>query len=102
MDCKDLQGMFIPFIDDQLSISDLDAFLHHLDNCKECREEYDIYYTMIIGMRYLEEQQNISEFKIDPQQKLDQAHDFLVRYHIFRIGKYLALALLCILFIFFI
>ena len=65
MTCKDIQKLFIPFIDDKLSVSDLDAFLNHMNTCKECREEYDIYYTVIMGMRYLDERQNISEFKLD-------------------------------------
>lgn len=44
-----------PFIDDKLSKRELDAFLHHMEECPDCKEEYDIYYTMIMGMRYLEE-----------------------------------------------
>ena len=51
MECKEIQKLFIPFIDDKLSVSDLAAFLDHMDTCKECREEYDIYYTVIMGMR---------------------------------------------------
>ena len=96
MDCKELQKLFIPFIDDQLSISELDAFLHHMESCQECREEYDIYYTMIMGMRYLDERQNISELKFDSEQKLRRAADYLLKYRIFRIGKYVILALVCI------
>ena len=69
MECKEIQKLFIPFIDDKLSVSDLAAFLDHMDTCKECREEYDIYYTVIMGMRYLDERQNISEFKLDSEQK---------------------------------
>ena len=60
MECKEIQKLFIPFIDDKLSVSDLAAFLDHMDTCKECREEYDIYYTVIMGMHYLDERQNIS------------------------------------------
>ena len=59
MECKEIQKLCIPFIDDKLSVSDLSAFLDHMDTCKECREEYDIYYTVIMGMRYLDEKQNI-------------------------------------------
>lgn len=95
MDCKDLQKKFIPFIDDRLSIPDLNAFLHHIDTCKECREEYDIYYTMIMGMRYLDEGQNISELKLDSGQKLRSAADYLLKYRILRFEKYLLFAVIC-------
>ena len=94
--CKDIQKLFIPFIDDKLSVSDLDAFLNHMNTCKECREEYDIYYTVIMGMRYLDERQNISEFKLDSAQKLRSAADYLFKYRILRLEKYILLAVLCI------
>ena len=96
MECKEIQKLFIPFIDDKLSVSDLSAFLDHMDTCKECREEYDIYYTVIMGMRYLDERQNISEFKLDSGQKLRSAADYLLKYRILLLEKYILLAVLCI------
>ena len=96
MECKEIQKLFIPFIDDKLSVSDLAAFLDHMDTCKECREEYDIYYTVIMGMRYLDERQNISEVKLDSEQKLHSAADYLLKYRILLLEKYILLAVLCI------
>ena len=96
MECKEIQKLFIPFIDDKLSVSDLAAFLDHMDTCKECREEYDIYYTVIMGMRYLDERQYISEFKLDSEQKLHSAADYLLKYRILLLEKYILLAVLCI------
>ena len=96
MECKEIQKLFIPFIDDKLSVSDLAAFLDHMDTCKECREEYDIYYAEIMGMRYLDERQNISEFKLDSEQKLHSAADYLLKYRILLLEKYILLAVLCI------
>ena len=96
MECKEIQKLFIPFIDDKLSVSDLAAFLDHMDTCKECREEYDIYYTVIMGMRYLDERQNISEIKLDSEQKLHSAADYLLKYRILLLEKYILLAVLCI------
>lgn len=95
MDCKELQKKYIPFIDDKLSISDLDAFLNHMDSCEECREEYDIYYTMIMGMRYLDEKENLSQFKIDSEQKLRSAADYLLKYRILRLEKFLLFGVIC-------
>ena len=96
MECKEIQKLFIPFIDDKLSVSDLAAFLDHMDTCKECREEYDIYYTVIMRKRYLNERQNISEFKLDSEQKLHSAADYLLKYRILLLEKYILLAVLCI------
>lgn len=65
MQCKDVQSKFIPFIDDELNYKELKEFLEHIRQCKNCYEEYDFYYTMITGMRYLESDNNKTELKID-------------------------------------
>ena len=67
--CMETQKHVIPFIDDQLSISDLDAFLYHMEHCPDCKEEYDVYYTLLMGMRFLESD-NMSALKMDSEQKL--------------------------------
>lgn len=95
MTCKDLQEKFIPFVDDKLSIHDLDAFLQHLSSCEECREEYEVYYMMIMGMRYLDEKENSSHFKIDSEQKLRSAADYLMKYRILRVEKFLLFFVIC-------
>lgn len=96
MQCKDVQGRFIPFINNELKQKELKEFLEHLRQCKDCHEEYDIYYTMIMGMRYLESDNNKTEFKIDSEQKLKEAEDYIFQCRILRIEKIVLLVLLCI------
>lgn len=96
MKCSEVQQKFIPFIDDKLSIEDLEEFLNHLENCQECKEEYEIYYTMIMGMRYLDEKENSSRFRIDPEQKLRSAMDYLMKYRILHLEKLLLLLAICL------
>jgi hypothetical protein len=50
---------------------------------------------MIMGMRYLDEAQNISVFKLDSEQKLKSAADYLLKYHIIRVQKYALFVVLC-------
>lgn len=96
MKCKEVQSKYIPFIDDKLSIRELEEFLEHLKTCKNCREEYDIYYTMIMGMRYLESDNSRAEFKINSEQKLQSAEDYLVNYRILFAEKMLFFIVICI------
>ena len=49
--CMETQKHVIPFIDDQLSISDLDAFLYHMEHCPDCKEEYDVDGNAFFGKR---------------------------------------------------
>jgi hypothetical protein len=95
MDCKEAQKKFIPFIDDKLSVKELDAFLEHIEQCEECREEYDIYYTMIMGTRYLDDSTKSSDW-VNPWEKLHFAQDYLFKYRILHWEKIAILVILCI------
>ena len=96
MDCKEVQKKYIPFIDNELRAGELEAFLRHLEECQDCREEYDIYYTMIMGMRYLESDNNKTELKIDSGQKIREVEDYLLQYKILQCEKIILLVVLCI------
>ena len=96
MDCKETQKLFIPFIDDQLNVKELEGFLHHMEGCKECREEYEIYYMLIMGMRYLEEDSAKGSNWTAPEEKLQSAQDYIFKYHILRWEKLAILLILCI------
>lgn len=96
MDCKEVQKWYIPFIDDKLDVKELDAFLQHMEKCRDCREEYDIYYTMIMGMRYLESDSAKVEEWVDSEEKLHFAQDYLTKYRILYIEKIVIFVVLCI------
>ena len=94
MDCIEVQESYIPFIDNELRMGELDAFLRHLGECQDCREEFDIYYTMIMGMRYLEEESEKNW--VGSEEKLRDAQEYLTRCRIMYLGKIAFLAVLCI------
>lgn len=96
MDCKEVQNLFIPFIDDTLEVKYLDAFLQHLAGCQDCREEYDIYYTLIMGTRYLETDATKAGEWVDSAEKLNSAQDYLTRYRLRRLGKIVIGAVICL------
>lgn len=96
MQCKDVQSKFIPFINDELSYKELKEFLEHIRQCKNCLEDYDFYYTMIIGMRYLDSDNSKAEIEIDSKQQLNDAEHYLVQYKILQGEKILLLIAICI------
>ncbi len=55
MTCLEVQSKIIAYIDDKLGKDEKQDFLQHIMNCEECREELIIYYTMIEGMRQLDD-----------------------------------------------
>lgn len=85
MDCVGIQKCIGMFIDDKLSLQELEAFLEHMDSCGDCREEYDVYYTLLMGMRILDEEDTIQEkFHIDSREKLEMAREYLQKKKGFR------------------
>lgn len=95
MKCSDVQKQLIPFIDDKLSIRELDEFLRHMDSCPNCREEYDVYYTMLMGMRYLESDSH-GELRMDSEKKLLSAEDYLLKYKILFVVKIICFIMICV------
>ncbi len=54
MNCSVAQSNFISFIAGGLDGEDLEAFLDHLDQCPQCREELEINYSMYRGLEILD------------------------------------------------
>jgi len=50
MDCKMANRLIRPYIDQELDLETVDAFLRHIRNCKECREEFEIYFTVQVAI----------------------------------------------------
>lgn len=72
MTCLEAQTKIMAFIDNKLSGEELYDFVKHVKNCKNCSEELEIYYTLLIGMKQLDNNENLSsDFKRELDQKLD-------------------------------
>lgn len=67
MDCKRVVKRIPAFIQDELSIRELEAFLQHIDRCKECQEELTIQLLVTEGLVSLEAGDDF-----DIKQEMDQ------------------------------
>jgi hypothetical protein len=54
--CREAEKMVMPYIEDRLSEEELEAFLRHVNSCRGCREELEIYYTVLHGLRQLDDE----------------------------------------------
>ena len=87
MTCNKAQSMITPFIDNKLSISELEEFLHHVNDCSECMEELRVYYTLLTAMKQLDEDKNLTDnFNTELAQAMQQAEDKIlhVKYTYYR------------------
>lgn len=73
MNCLEAQSKIMAFIENKLPDDELREFIKHVRSCKNCYEELDIYYTLIVGMKQLDESDNISnDFKNALDRHLDE------------------------------
>ncbi|OUQ18814.1 hypothetical protein B5E82_06935 [Lachnoclostridium sp. An138] len=54
MTCKEAEQMIMPYINDELTDKELEAFLEHVCSCGSCYEELEIYYTIYAGLAQLD------------------------------------------------
>lgn len=74
MTCLEAQTKIMAFIDNKLSDEELYDFVKHIKNCKNCFEELEIYYTLLVGMKQLDNNENLSaDFARDLEKKLDDS-----------------------------
>ena len=96
MTCKQVQKKIIDFINDDMDVKELGTFIEHLGSCDECKEEYDVYYTLIMGMRILDSDNLKGKTKIDSQEKINSAKSYLFKWRIVLLEKILLFIFICI------
>ena len=73
MTCLEAQSKIMAYIDQNLEKDEKIDFLKHMKVCEDCREELNIYYTMIEGMRQLDGNRPMSkDFVLELDEKIDQ------------------------------
>ncbi len=98
MTCKEAQGMVIPFVRKQLTDEEAEAFLDHVDSCRDCREELEIYYIVEEGIRQLDSDGENYNIKEGLEREMRSCRQRLIRFHGFETARYAAdtLIFLCV------
>ena len=66
MTCLEAQSNIMAFVDKKLDDDSTQNFVRHMKHCDNCAEELEIYYTLIVGMRQLDNNEELSHnFKKD-------------------------------------
>ena len=79
MTCMKAQGWITPFIQNKLSIEELEEFLDHIDSCPNCKEELEVYYALLTAMKQLDEDKNLSSnFLQELNEKLEKSQERII------------------------
>ena len=55
MKCEEALTRISAYIDNTLSGRELEEFIEHVEHCPECYDELETYYTIKVGINYLEQ-----------------------------------------------
>ncbi len=73
MTCLEAQSNIMAFIDKKLPDDKVTEFVRHVKHCPNCMEELEIHYTLIVGMRELDNNKELStNFKKDLENELNK------------------------------
>lgn len=102
MTCQETQGYITPFINNELDSKHIEDFLYHIEHCDECKEELEVYFMLLTGMRELDEDKsNSNDFHQLLVNKLRKEEDHIVRKKISFIRKRIVLIILICTFVIF-
>lgn len=98
MKCVEAQSLITEYINDELSGERLEHFLAHVYDCEDCKEELEIYYVIMKGMKQIDND-NVLNYNFHEafEDELEQSRNLLVKSNTKFILKLFLLEMLIIL-----
>lgn len=97
--CKEAQGLIVPYINDKLDIKQLEQFLEHIETCSDCREELEVYFTLLTGMKQLDEDKNLSgNLHVAFEKSLHKSEEKIRKVKLNYVRKRVIYVIVCIVF----
>lgn len=82
MNCQNAQSMVLNFINNKLDKEETKEFIEHIRDCKDCWEELEIYYVMLVGLKQLDDGEELAEdFRQKLQNEVDSRYVEIEREH---------------------
>lgn len=88
MTCREAEKMIVPYIQDALTVDELDEFLEHVDSCDNCMEELEIHYMVDVGLKKLDEDDATYDIVGDLMRKMEGSARELKRFTMLQITRY--------------
>ena len=80
MNCQNAQSMVLNFINNKLDKEETKAFIEHVRDCKDCWEELEIYYVMLVGLKQLDEGEELAaDFRKKLQNEVESRYGEIER-----------------------
>lgn len=101
MTCLEAQSNIMAFIDKKLPDDKVTDFVRHMKHCPNCKEELEIHYTLIVGMRQLDNNRELStNFKNDLENELNKWDNKVKKVKRFKISSFSIVFVSIVIFLF--
>ncbi len=96
MECQEVERLVMPYIQDELSDQELEDFLEHVESCPDCQEELEIYFTVALGLRQLDEESGSYNIKGEMEEALEASRQRVRLTRLVKITRYAVTTLACL------
>ncbi|MGN0372209.1 MAG: anti-sigma factor family protein [Enterocloster sp.] len=88
MTCREAERLVMPYINGSITDEELEEFLEHIDSCENCLEELEIYFTVDVGIRQLDEGTGTYNIKGALETALELSRQRIHTIHLLRTARY--------------
>lgn len=98
MTCFEAQCLITPFINEELALLQLEDFIEHINHCADCKEDLEVYFTLLNGMKQLDENKNrTNNFQVDLEGFIHKQEEKILQEKSKKIQKRIILCLFMLL-----
>lgn len=94
MTCAEAEKLIVPYMEDKLSVTELEDFIEHIETCKNCREELEIHYMVDVGLKKLDQADGNFDIVGALKRKIADSAAILHRYMMLQVAGYSASTLM--------
>lgn len=88
MTCQEAERLVTPYIRDELTGDELEGFLAHLEKCRNCQEELEIYFMVDVGLKQLDSGRGTFDIMGALERKIEESYGRVRRMWAFRTLRY--------------
>ena len=88
MTCQEAERMVTPYINDELTGDETEAFLKHIETCGNCQEELEIYFMVDVGLKQLDRGYGTFDIAGALEGKIEDSYARVSRMWAFRTLRY--------------
>jgi len=92
--CAEAEKLIVPYMEDKLSVTELEDFIEHIETCKNCREELEIHYMVDVGLKKLDQADGNFDIVGALKRKIADSAAILHRYMMLQVAGYSASTLM--------